>query len=665
MRRTIGWLLPVLLLTGCSPTPVAGAGDDPGPTGMRTGLVNEVVDAFGLDQFAGCDEVLTFLQTHALEQVTAWGLGGWFGPVMFDTLGRGSMTAAAAMAESDSGSGFSTTNLQELGVDEADIVKTDGIVLVALSYDKLYVADVSGVPKLLGSLSLGEITPQSLFLVDDRVFVIGSTWQVMPMVDDARAGIVAENAFWMPPDLAMVEVDISDPKRPVETSRMTMKGNVLAARMVEDSIRLVVTGQPPSLPFVTPDMILTRWPFAQQQDPRAWERAERLALSQNRAIISSSQINDWLPAVQVTGSGGLSTITPDCGSLARPAQFSGLNLTSVLTFDTDSSDPTTPVDAFGLVSDAVNVYSSTDNIYVATQQWQNWGAVPEGEWDRVAGFTTTEIHRFDLSDPSAVSYQGSGEVAGWLYSQWAMSESGGYLRVASTTQSPWWGQRPETTQSIVSVLGIEESGLVQVGAVTGLGVTEQIYAVRFIGDKGYVVTYRQVDPLYVIDLSDPRDPAVAGELKIPGYSAYLHPINDHLLLGVGQDGDLEGRTIGTQVALFDVTDPTAPTQIDKLTLPGAYSGAEWDHHAFLYWPESDDAGLVVIPIQGGDNDGWWQGSLAVDVDSGGVREVGQLEQSGYVLRNLIVGDRLLTVTDTGIQSYDYDSLEPGDWVSFA
>ncbi|MGH8923815.1 MAG: beta-propeller domain-containing protein [Acidimicrobiia bacterium] len=465
----------------------------------------------------------------------------------------------------------------------------------------------------------------------------------------------------MPPDLALVEIDVSDPTQPHEISRMNMSGNVVAARMVEASMRLVVAGQPPGLPFVTPAFVLSRWPVAQQQDPHAWERSERMALSQNRAIITESQISDWLPQIRISGAAGASTVSAGCESLARPHEFSGLSITSVLTFDTAGAAPTTPVDVFGLVSDAATVYASAENIYVATQQWQDWAALPEAEWDRAAGFTTTEIHRFDTSDPSAVSYRGSGEVAGWLYSQWALSESDGFLRVASTTQSPWYGQRPETTQSIVSVLSIDEGALSHVGGVTGLGVTEQIYAVRFIGDKGYVVTYRQVDPLYVIDLADPTDPGVAGELKIPGYSAYLHPIGEDLLLGVGQDGDLQGRTIGSQIALFDVSDPTSPTQLDKLTMRGAYSGAEWDHHAFLYWPESDDAGLVVLPIQAPT----WQGSLAVDVDSGGVRRVGELEQSGYVLRNLVVGERLFTVTDLGIQSYDFDSLEPEQWLPFA
>jgi uncharacterized secreted protein with C-terminal beta-propeller domain len=218
---------------------------------------------------------------------------------------------------------------------------------------------------------------------------------------------------------------------------------------------------------------------------------------------------------------------------------------------------------------------------------------------------------------------------------------------------------------MVTVLELGPDSMEQVGQVSGLGRDENIYAVRFVGDQGYVVTYRQVDPLYVIDLSDPTSPSVAGELKIPGYSAYLHPISEGLLLGVGQDGDLDGRTLGTQVALFDVTDPENPRQIDKVTFPGAYSGAEWDHHAFLYWPHSDESGVMVIPLPGQKGDQWWNGSVAIEIDEGRVSATSELTQAGYVLRNLVVGDQLLTVSDLGVQSYDLDGFTENDWVSFA
>ena len=136
-----------------------------------------------------------------------------------------------------------------------------------------------------------------------------------------------------------------------------------------------------------------------------------------------------------------------------------------------------------------------------------------------------------------------------------------------------------------------------ISSVGGLGKTEQIRSVRFLDDTGYVVTFRQTDPLYVIDLSDPANPVLDGELKIPGYSAYLHPVGDGLLLGVGQNATDEGRTLGTQLSLFDVSDPTNPQQIDTLPIGGS-SEVEWDHKAFLYWPED---GTIVLPVSPGWN----------------------------------------------------------------
>jgi hypothetical protein len=136
--------------------------------------------------------------------------------------------------------------------------------------------------------------------------------------------------------------------------------------------------------------------------------------------------------------------------------------------------------------------------------------------------------------------------------------------------------------------------LVQIGAVEGLGKGERIYSVRFVGPVGYVVTFRQTDPLYTVDLRNPAKPVVRGELKIPGYSAYLHPVGDTRLIGIGQDATDGGQVLGTQVSLFDVADLDDPTRVAKYTLAGAYSEAEVDPHAFLYWPRT---GLLVVPLE--------------------------------------------------------------------
>ena len=233
--------------------------------------------------------------------------------------------------------------------------------------------------------------------------------------------------------------------------------------------------------------------------------------------------------------------------------------------------------------------------------------------------------------------------------------------------------------------------LVEVGSVGGIGQGERIYSVRFIGDVGYVVTFRQTDPLYTIDLSDPTDPVVAGELELLGYSAYLHPVGDGLLLGIGQDATEEGRTTGTQISLFDVSDPANPQRLQQYTLEHGSSEVEWDHHAFLYWEPTE---MAVVPVQ----TWWWDedtetesgfaGAVAVHVDRDGIEELAKIthDETGKtgaedpaidepivpeydmwrlpIRRSLVIGDRLFTVSDGGILQSDLDTLEDEAWVSF-
>ena len=147
-----------------------------------------------------------------------------------------------------------------------------------------------------------------------------------------------------------------------------------------------------------------------------------------------------------------------------------------------------------------------------------------------------------------------------------------------------------TSESTVYVLRQDGRSLDVVGKVGGLGKGERIYSVRFVGATGYVVTFRQTDPLYTVDLRDPAKPTVTGELKITGYSAYLHPAGDGRLLGIGQEATEQGRIQGTQISLFDVRDPAKPNRLAQYHVQGAHSEAEFDPHAFLYWPQTGLAG---------------------------------------------------------------------------
>jgi uncharacterized secreted protein with C-terminal beta-propeller domain len=198
---------------------------------------------------------------------------------------------------------------------------------------------------------------------------------------------------------------------------------------------------------------------------------------------------------------------------------------------------------------------------------------------------------------------------------------------------------------------------VEAGRVGGLGKGERVYSVRFAGDVAYVVTFRQVDPLYTVDLSDADRPRVLGELKIEGYSSYLHPIGDGLLIGIGQDATEQGRPTGTQLSLFDVSDLRHPKRLHRAALGSGWSEAESDHHAFLYWPRT---GLVVVPFV--------QQAAGFRVSrTRGVEAVARIVHnapSATIRRSLVVGDSVFTVSDAGVKSSTLATLADEGWAAF-
>jgi uncharacterized secreted protein with C-terminal beta-propeller domain len=279
--------------------------------------------------------------------------------------------------------------------------------------------------------------------------------------------------------------------------------------------------------------------------------------------------------------------------------------------------------------------------------------VPDGE--------RTEIHRFDISDPAKTVYKATGTVPGFILNNYALSEYNGDLRVASTENPPWTNGAQGTSSSRLTVLRQDGSKLVQVGAVGGLGQGERIYAVRLIGERGYVVTFRQIDPLYTLDLSDPTAPKVVGELKIPGYSAYLHPVGENLLLGVGRDGS------SVKTSLFDVSDFAAPREVAQLQFGSSMSAVENEAHAFLFWPKTN---LVVMPLQSyGPTP--FLGSVGVRVAPNALTEVGRIThhsaargEDAPTERTLVIGDKLYTLSWLGLSVSNLDTLAPVDYMAF-
>lgn len=611
--------------------------------------------------FDACAEFLDYVIGHAVDLVGPYGLEGGFG---FWPMGRGFDGAEFADDTPASEPGrastpsYSKTNVQVEGVDEPDMVKTDGSRIVVMSEGSLIVIDVTGEePIETGRLRVADLSAERLFLRGDKVLLFGSVWNHRP-IPLADAEVIGPNV--VTPIVQIVEVDIAE--RPEIVRTMTIDGAFISGRMIDDAVRLVLNSGPVGF----------EWEFP----TGSGLRAEREAIEANREIVRNSTADNWIPYYVVADGDGRVTDEGtlfDCDRAAHPREFSGVDMLSVVTIDL--GDGLELLDATGVLATGDTVYSSHDNLYVATQNWNIWRWFATGDdRDRPDG-PTTEIHKFDISDPESTEYLASGTVKGYLLNQFAMDEHDGMLRVASTTTPAWWGSGPES-ESRVTVLREIGDGLVQVGLVEGLGKTEQIYSVRFMGDVAYVVTFRQTDPLYTLDLSNPRNPKTLGELKIPGYSAYLHPVGDDLVMGIGQDATDEGMVRGTQVSVFDVSDLSSPVRLDTYTLSeGTSSEVEWDHHAFLYWD-----GLAMIPVQ----QWWWSergdgeafvGAVGLRLsESGQLSEVNRLVHPGgegkdwewdyraRIARSVVIGDAVYTISARGIMKSSLDTLDEQAWL---
>jgi uncharacterized secreted protein with C-terminal beta-propeller domain len=575
-------LLTALLLAGCTSEP---APMPPAPSG----------GAFKLVAFDSCEQLNADLKKAAKAAVGPWSLdesmraraGGSALPE-----GARSMADSAPAAKAAPGTAFSGTNVHEAGVDEPDIVKTDGKRIVTLTQGSLQVVDVAS-RKVTGRLALEAWGDADLLLSGDRALVLKQSnsmeiWSERKM--PARAAS---------PELILVDLSGT----PAVISRYQGEGRLIDARQTGDTARVVISSRP-RITFPGPDR-----PTARDDD----------RIQANREVIDRADVDAWLPSWTVTTGGTTEHGKVSCQDVRRPPTFSGRSLLTVLTFPLTAAklDGGRPV---SIVADGDTVYGTPTSLYVASDQRWRLDLFPGRDNREVK--QQTDIFRFDMAGSEPPVYRSAGQVPGFLVNQYAMSEWDGHLRIATTDAA--------RNSSAVRVLTTD---LKQVGEVTGLGQNERIYSVRFIGDRGYVVTFRQTDPLYSLDLRDPARPAVTGELKITGYSAHLQPVGPDRLIGVGQEASEQGRRQGTQVSLFDVSDPAAPRRLDRHHVPDGWSEAEYDPHAILWWPDTQ---LFVVPMN--------NRALALRVTSDGLTKAGEFGDRP-IRRSLVVGDELWTLSD--------------------
>ena len=291
---------------------------------------------------------------------------------------------------------------------------------------------------------------------------------------------------------------------------------------------------------------------------------------------------------------------------------------------------------------AETVYASTGALYVTATRWDGNGP-------------STDVHRFSLDGDGPATYTGSGRVPGHLLDQFSLSEHDGALRVVTTAAGA------AGTEGRLAVLDTDGDVLDELGHVDGMGIGEEVKSVRFLGDLGYVVTFRTTDPLYALDLSDPRAPRVLGELKIPGFSEYLHPVGDGLLLGVGRQADpMTGVDTGFKVSLLDISDPAALAEVDQLVVPGGFSPVGSDHKAFHWDPGRRQA---VVPVEG--LGGWPGAAMVLRIADHRLEQVAELRHPGALpIRAVVVDGDLWTVSHLGLGRTSADAPADPAFIGF-
>ena len=623
------YFIPVLLSFGM----VLGACSDSGQvesSGTSVDLSSDDIELVtSLVPFSDCDELLSHLKEEARERVGPYGLnhqGGpwWWGePEMMRVddvmameesvdMSSGSEMAPESPGSNSDSSGdssegsFTGTNVQEVGVDEPDIIKTDGSRILVVNNGILTHIAVDGSQGTkTDQIEIDDGWGHELFISGNRALLFtngGGYGDAIIFEDTDESEDMAEDSMPMGPSFYIptahvIEIDLTDPYNLQIVGEMEIEGNYLSARLVGDTVRMAINSAPNQLEWVYPS------------NPGSEDRATRF----NRELIDETTIEDWTPSFTLTKGNTTSTGTLlSCEDLHRPENFSGFDVLSVLSFDI--AEGLTEGNGVGVLASGQTVYSSLDRFYIATTKWVE-AEISEEDFAEWSESYSTDIHAFSISIDTPAQYVASGVVAGTLLNQFSMDEYQGYLRIITTTGSPWNEQNLSESQLVV--LEEQDNLLKKIGQVGGLGKGESLYSARLLDDVGFAVTFRQIDPFYVLDLSDPTNPNVVGELKIPGFSTYLHPIDENHVLGVGQNATDQGQVIGLKVSLFDISDKTDPRETATWTMNNANSPAEWDHRAFQIYGRT-----VILPVQSWSED--FNGAVLLEIGEEKISYLGQV-----------------------------------------
>ena len=558
--------------------------------------------------FSSSGDLLAYFRQQASPVVQRRGFGGLLGaePAADQATNGGNESPSAGE------DAFSSTNLQEAGVDESDVFKSDGQRFYVARNSELVIIRAAPAAELavLGRIDLGEAI-ESLYLVGQRIIALAHRYDTGGGGGVGRPEILIYPPYYTSRSAVVAEIDVSDPANPTLIRKVELDGSIAHSRLVNGRLLLVLTIAPDLTPLT------------------------------DRGALRNVTIAEVLPKLRI---GGESRPLADWEQWLRPTSPDGYYMTAVVTLD--AADVSNVVASTAVLAGAGTVYASTRALYLTDLSYNGEGAAR----------AVTAIHKFAFGDDGAARYVGSGSAPGRLLNQFSLGEHDGFLRIASHIDAIFFAggnvgaavadapvsnvdaraQSSEPAGPSNAVFVLEDAGaeLKIVGSITDIAPNERIYSARFIGERGFLVTFRQIDPLFALDLRDPTKPAIVGELKIPGYSDYLHPVGENLLIGVGRSTRVVsfGGVVPDklQLSLFDVSNLADPALVQQIEVGGSGSWSEVSstHKAFVYMP---DSALLAIPaaLQPPNNglefvEPAFDGVLCYRVTAAGFELVGQL-----------------------------------------
>lgn len=586
---------------------------------LLLGLGQAVNAATGLQPVESCPALLDELKQAAIvemeERVDAaladalrWGLCGY--PYVYaDDVGAITSPAPAAEAGGDPNRAqeYSETNTQVAGVDEADFIKNDAKYIYILSGGRFHIVD-AWPPTQASIVSDFEIegTPKKLFVHNGYAWIYSSLDRIVQSAGGYNVYFDSECTYGYDCDftgdgrrLKITVLDLEDVTDPQLVREVEFSGAYLNSRRIGDAVYSVVVfpeAHIDGLQYRPPELYDYEFCSTLTTPEQVSALFENLKAA-NRKLLEAADLGDWLPEIRDTRyvdgvpqeTGGL---VEDCSNFYRAPEKDGRNYLALVSGTMDGSGE---LDTGMVLGRPGAVYASSDALYIAARHNRHDLATPWFFPQERGVEDATTLYKFTLrQDPPAATYQANGVVKGRVLNQFAMDEYQGYFRIATTS-----GHLPSPdVHSTLSVLQAQDGELVVVGQIDDIAPTEDIRSVRFLGDRGYVVTFKKTDPLFVFDLSDPLEPVIAGELKIPGFSTYIHRLDDEHLLSIGYDADDHGNFAyfqGIMLQIFDVSNMNDPVLIQREIIGsrGSTSDAATNHLAFNYFAGKE---LLAIPM---------------------------------------------------------------------